>query len=94
MVKIKEKLDVIDNKAGENSSEKILEEVSERASKERNVVLHQCTESNATTPEEAAQDDLIGIQSLFNEIGLREMVKRLPEMTYQMRFYQWMVMNL
>ena len=74
--KIKEQITAVDKKVSDNSSDKILEEVSERSSKERNIVLHQCLESNAMTSEEIQRDDLLGIQSLFNELGLRDIVAK------------------
>ena len=76
LVKMKERLDSVDKKSCENSGDKILEEIAERSSKDRNLVLHNCLESNASNPEEAQRDDLVGVQTLFNELGLREVVAK------------------
>ena len=51
----------------------MLEEVNERASRERNAVMHRCPESSDADAEQAKRDDLDGIQDLFNELGLRDM---------------------
>ena len=76
LVNIKNKLEAVEKKTCENSSDRILEEVAERSSKERNVVLHNCMESNALNLEEAQRDDLVGVQTLFNELGLREVAAK------------------
>ena len=79
--KLKERLQTLETKmvgaeakAAENSGDTVLQEVSDRASRERNVVLHRCIESPREVGEEQAKaDDLAGTQTLFNELGLREM---------------------
>ena len=65
-----------EDKASDNSGEKVLEEVSERASKERNLIVHKCFESEAGVLEEEQEDDLRSLQGLFNELGLRDMVAK------------------
>ena len=72
LVKMKDKLESVEKNVVDNSGVRILEEVSERASKERNVVLHNCVESKALSSEDIQRDDLNGIQSLFSELGLRD----------------------
>ena len=76
MTALKEKMKEFENKASDNSGERVLEEVSERDSKERNLVVHKCFESEMGVEEEAQGDDLRSIQGLLNEIGLRDMVAR------------------
>ena len=39
-------------------------------------MLHNCLESSASNLEEVQRDDMIGVQSLFNELGLRELVAK------------------
>ena len=70
--RMKEKVEAVDKKVVDSSGDRILEELSERASKERNVVLHNCVESKASSSENVQRDDLSGIQSLFSELGLRD----------------------
>ena len=53
------------------SGEKVLEEINERGSRERNLVVHSCTESGATEEQELKEDDMEGIQGLFDQLGLR-----------------------
>ena len=71
---VKEKMRAMEDKAADNTGEAVLEEVTERASKERNVVIHKCFESDAAVEETAQGDDFRSIQGLFNELGLRDMV--------------------
>ena len=72
LVKMKDKLELVEKTVVDNSGDRILEEISERASKERNVVLHNCVESKASSSEDIQRADLNGIQSLFSELGLRD----------------------
>ena len=58
------------------SGEKILEEVTDRASWERNVVMHCSEDPQAESDEQAKQSDLDGIKDLFMELGLRDMDPR------------------
>ena len=55
----------------EGSGEKVLEEINERGSRERNLVVHKCTESDATEDKDLKEDDMEGVQSLFDQLGLR-----------------------
>ena len=52
------------------SGEKVLEEIAERGSRERNVVCHKCPESHVSVPEDASGDDMAGTQGLFEHLGL------------------------
>ena len=52
------------------SGEKVLEEMAERGSRERNVICHKCPESSASVPENAREDDMTGTQGLFDHLGL------------------------
>ena len=61
-----------EEKAAENSGDKVLEEISDRASRERNLVLHRCRESKEEG-EQAKEDDRIGTQDLFDKLGLQDM---------------------
>ena len=40
------------------SGEKILEEINERGSRERNLLVHKCTESDAADEKELKEDDM------------------------------------
>ena len=57
-------------KAQGGSGEKVLEEIAERGSRERNVICHKCPESPASIPEDARVDDMAGTQGLFDHLGL------------------------
>ena len=52
------------------TGEKVLEEIAERGSRERNVVCHKCPESHVNVPEDAKRDDMDGVQGLFEHLGL------------------------
>lgn len=52
------------------SGEKVLEEMAEQGSRERNAVCHKCPESSASVPEDARVDDMVGTQGLFDHLGL------------------------
>ena len=52
------------------SGEKVLEEIAERGSRERNIICHKCPESSASVPEDARVDDMAGTQGLFDHLGL------------------------
>ena len=53
------------------SGEKVLEEINERGSRERNLLVHKCSESSAREEQEGREDDMEGVQSLFDQLGLR-----------------------
>jgi hypothetical protein len=57
-------------RVSENSGDKILEEMAERGSRERNVVCHKCPESEFSVPEDAKISDMEGTQGLFDHLGL------------------------
>ena len=57
-------------KVNESSGDKILEEMAERGSRERNVVCHSCPESPFSIPEDAKSMDMEGAQGLFDHLGL------------------------
>ena len=42
------------------TGEKVLEEIAERGSRERNPVCHKCPESHVSVPEDASGDDMAG----------------------------------
>jgi len=72
------KVETEDKKNHENSGEKVLQEVTERASRERNAVIHRCPElkGSEVTPDQLRERDLSGIQDLFNQIGLKDMIAK------------------
>ena len=53
------------------SGEKVLEEINERGSRERNLLVHKCTESGAVDEKDLKEDDMEGVQSLFDQLGLK-----------------------
>ena len=57
-------------RVSEKSGDKILEEMAERGSRERNVVCHKCPESEFSVPEDAKSSDMEGTQGLFYHLGL------------------------
>ena len=52
------------------SGEKVLEEINERGSRERNLLVHKCQESDAADDKDCKEDDMEGAQSLFDHLGL------------------------
>ena len=69
---MEDKFVTVSEKASENSGDTVLQEVTDRASRERNLVMHSCPESMATVEETAKGDDLEGIKDLFVQLGLRD----------------------
>lgn len=67
---LKELVGKTQEKVKDNSGDKILEEMAERGSRERNVVCHKCPESTATIPEETRISDMEGTQGLFDHLGV------------------------
>ena len=55
---------------GENSGEKVMEEIAERGSRERNLVCYKCPEADTTDVEAAKAADMAGVQGLFDHLGL------------------------
>ena len=47
-----------------------MEEMSERGSRERNVICHKCPEPETTGVEEARSIDMEGVQGVFDHLGL------------------------
>ena len=52
------------------SGEKVLDEINERGSRERNLLVHKCKESGAVDEKDLKEDDMEGVQSLFDQLGL------------------------
>ena len=69
--KLEERVNKVESDKSENSSEKMMEEIAERGSRERNVVCHSCPESETTEKQEAEDDDWAGVQGLFDHLGLK-----------------------
>ena len=54
--KLEERVNKVELEKSENSSEKLMEEIAERGSRERNVVCHNCPESDSRDKNEAEDD--------------------------------------
>ena len=67
---LEDKFVTVSEKSSENSGDQVLQEVTDRASRERNLVMHSCPESIAAVEETAKGDDLKGIKDLFDQLGL------------------------
>ena len=68
---LEEKVETMSKASSNNSGEKVLEEVNDRASRERNVVFHRCPEYHDES--KAKEGDLDGIRGLFAQVGLSDM---------------------
>ena len=67
--KLEERMSKVEMDKSDSSGEKLLEEISERGSRERNIVCHNCPESASREKKEADEDDWKGVQGLFDHIG-------------------------
>jgi hypothetical protein len=67
--KLEDRMTKVEQEKSDNSGEKMLEEISERGSRERNIVCHNCPESDSTGKEEIEEDDWRGVQGLLDHLG-------------------------
>ena len=67
---LENRLTTVEKGQGENSGEKVMEEIAERGSRERNLVCYKCPEADTTDDEFARAADMTGAQGLFDHLGL------------------------
>ena len=67
--RLEDRVTKVEQDKSDNSGEKMLEEISERGSRERNIVCHNCPESALEGKEEKEDDDWRGVQGLLDHLG-------------------------
>ena len=67
--KLEDRMSKVEVDKSDSSGDKLLEEISERGSRERNIVCHNCPESQSTEKKVADEDDWKGVQGLFDHLG-------------------------
>ena len=80
--KLETRMTSVEKGQGENSGEKVMEEIAERGSRERNLVCYKCPEADTTDAEAARVSDMVGVQGLFDHLGL---VKRADQVLVGLR---------
>ena len=71
MKKLEDKVDKLEKDTSEENGDKVLEEITARSSKDRNLVVHKCPES--------ADDDqeMVSVQGIFDKLEARMEAKRV-----------------
>ena len=67
---MEDKVVTVSEKASDNSRDKVLQEMSDRASRER---MYSCPESRVSVLETARSDDFGGIQDLLAQLGFGDL---------------------
>ena len=72
--KLEDKMDKVEKDGSTDNSDKVLEEITARSSKDRNLVLQKCEETKEGDTEKA---DMVGVQGLFDLLDLRMEAKNV-----------------